>query len=227
MVEKFEVNKNILIVESKNDKYFIEALIYHLKINIDVNTPICNIDEYECLEGLGNFAKRLTDLKKEIASKGIEKIGILIDADDQGIEERIKFINSQLQKICSDIIFTQINETKHSNELDVDLSCCITHVNGNGELETLLKAIKSEDSTFADCLHSWKECLLASGKEISDKDFDKFWVNNYLRYDTCKKKEQNQRERKCQNEAAIKKPVWNFDHPALTDLKSFLHSLSE
>lgn len=218
------MSKNILLVESENDKYFIEALIQYLALTtVEVDTPICNINDYECLDGLGNFAKRLTDLKKEIASKGIEKIGILIDADDKGIDESIKFIDTHLKQICSDVNFTQTNEIQHSNELDVDFVCCIIHVNGNGELETLLKTIKSEDSPFADCLNAWRECLIASGKEnISDKNFDKFWVNNYLRYDTCTKKEQNQADRKCKNEFAIKKLIWDFDHSALDDLKTFL-----
>jgi hypothetical protein len=217
------VSKKILIVESENDKYFIEVLIQYLALTtVEVDTPICNIHDYECLDGLGNFDKRLTNLKKEIASKGIEKIDILIDADDKGVNERIKFIDTHLKQICLDVNVTQMNEIHHSDELDVDFVCCITHVNGKGELETLLKTIKSEDSTYADCLDAWRECLKTNNKEISDKDFDKFWVNNYLRYDTCTKKEQTQADRKCKNEIAIKKPIWNFEHEALSDLKAFL-----
>lgn len=217
------MSKNLLIVESENDKFFIEALIQHLALtSVEVDTPICSIHDYECLDGLGNFAKRLTDLKKEIASKGIEKIGILIDADDKGINERVQVINTHLKQICSDVNITQMNLIQHSSELDVDFVCCITHVNGNGELETLLKTIKSNDSTYADCLENWKVCLESAGKAISDKEFDKFWVNNYLRYDTCTKKERTQSDRKCKNEIAIKKPIWNFEHEALSDLKTFL-----
>lgn len=237
------MSKNILIVESENDKYFIEALIQYLALTtVEVDTPICNIHDYECLDGLGNFDKRLTNLKKEIASKGIEKIGILIDADDKGIDERIQFINTHLKQICSDVNIAQINKIEYSNELDVDLVCCITHVNGQGELETLLKTIKSEDSTYADCLDAWRECLKTNNKEISDKDFDKFWVSNYLKFDTCiSSKHRGKKSKYCSNEIlnydgecdmpkiilestpeTIRKPIWNFEHEALSDLKAFL-----
>lgn len=41
---------NLLIVESKNDKLFLEALIEHLNLSyIQVDEyPICYIDEFEC-----------------------------------------------------------------------------------------------------------------------------------------------------------------------------------
>ncbi len=43
----------ILIVESENDKYFIESLKEFLNIyEVNIDTPICTIDDYECLNGL-------------------------------------------------------------------------------------------------------------------------------------------------------------------------------
>ncbi len=55
---------------------------------------------------------------------------------------------------------------------------------------TVLKAIKSHDSTYADCLNNWKICLEQKNKTIKPKKFDKFWLNIYLRYDCCTKNEQ-------------------------------------
>ncbi len=47
------MSKNILIVESENDKYFIESLTEYLNLSeVDIDTPICSIDDYECLNGL-------------------------------------------------------------------------------------------------------------------------------------------------------------------------------
>jgi len=45
---------NLLIVESKNDKIFIEALVKYLNINkIQLDKPICfEEDDYKCLQGL-------------------------------------------------------------------------------------------------------------------------------------------------------------------------------
>jgi len=211
---------NLLIVESDNDKYFIEALSESLKVDIKVNQPICKIDDYECLNGLSEA--KLYICLNDVKFDDYAKIGIIIDADKEGIENRIALINSVLKKFDDTIEIKNMNESIKSKELDLEFICYITNVDGYGELETLLKTIKTEDSTFADCLSAWKNCLIASGKKISDKDFDKFWVNNYLRYDTCTKKEQKQADKKCKNEFAIKKQIWNFEHEALTDLKAFL-----
>ena len=49
---------NILIVESENDKFFVEALIAHIDINIEVGNPICTIDEYNCMGGRGKLKKQ-------------------------------------------------------------------------------------------------------------------------------------------------------------------------
>ena len=81
---------NILIVESENDKFFIEALIKHMNLaNIKISEPICSINEYECIGGIGNLKKELNSLKARIAKDGnIKKVGIIIDADNNGIENR-------------------------------------------------------------------------------------------------------------------------------------------
>jgi hypothetical protein len=103
-----------------------------------------------------------------------------------------------------------------------------TNVNGQGELETVLKAIKSRDSPHADCLESWRRCLESKEIIITNKDFDKFWIANYVRFDTCSKDEKKQAGRKCTIDYALqtKTEVWNFDHPVLDDLKSFFELFS-
>ena len=60
------------------------------------------------------------------------------------------------------------------------------------------------------------------GRSIKTKDFDKFWVNIYQRYDTCSKKESTQAAKKCNFEASLDKDIWNFSHEVLADLKEFL-----
>ena len=84
-----------------------------------------------------------------------------------------------------------INKLEKSYKLDVDFICYIINVNGYGELETVLKLIKKSDSFFADCLDSWRECLKIHNKCISDKDFDKFYINNYIRFDTAVRRKRN------------------------------------
>jgi hypothetical protein len=221
---------SVIIVESYNDKFFIEKLRDILKLeNIELKEPICNITDYECLGGLSET--KLIQTLREVKFDQYQKIGIIIDADSEGIENRIALINKCikiLKDIPADFEITQINEFKRIESLDIEIGCYIMNVTGNGELETVLKAIKSQDSAYADCLEAWKACLITKGKpEISQKDFDKFWVSNYLRFDTCSKKEQKQANKNCKNEVAIKKDIWDFENPILNDLKEFLKILSK
>ena len=209
---------NLIIVESKNDKFFIERLIeYYNCGNINVQC-IC---EFECLEGINNLNKKLKDIKFD----KYDIIGIILDADKEGINNRIEFINNSLKNVCDDVELTSINKLEKSSKLDVDFVCYIMNVNGYGELETVLKSIKKSDSVFADCLESWRECLKVRNKDISDKDFDKFYINNYIRFDTCNKYEQKQSSKYCSFESAMKKDIWDLDNNILIDLKEFLKLL--
>lgn len=159
MMGECVVSKNLLVVESDNDKYFIEAFIKYLNLdeNIIVDTPICKIDDFECLGGINKLGNKLHRIKTRIEREDIEKLGIILDADKEGIPKRIEFINQNLKEnVCSDATLTDINTLTKSDELEVYIACYITNIDGEGELETLLKAVKSKDSIYADCLESWQ-----------------------------------------------------------------------
>lgn len=222
---------NLIIVESENDQYFISHLINKWSIpNTDVNRF-----EYERLGGLGGFAEKIRDLKYD----KYNKIGVVIDADNVGIDERINFINQSFKNyfkelaedntsiITDEVVIDCVNQLKSSTNLEVKFVLHVTNVEGKGELETLLKSIKSKDSCYADCLNAWRDCISSNGKEITDKEFDKFWVNNYLRFDTCDKEEKKQAGRKCSGEYAIKKDIWDLEHPNLGGLKGFLRLFAD
>lgn len=211
---------SLIIVESKNDKFFIEALIKYL--NLKVAAEVQSICKFECLDGITNLENKFKDIKID----NYEIIGIILDANSEGIDKRIKFINDSLKDISLDVQLNKINEFKESKAIGVKFICYIMNVDGKGELETVLKMIKKKDSIYADCLSSWRDCVnksLDNNKEnIKDKDFDKFWVNNYIRFDTCSKKEQKQAEKNCTLEKSFEKDVWDFDNKILDDLKNFL-----
>lgn len=206
---------NILIVESENDKFFIEALIAHIDIDAEVGNTVCTIDEYDCMGGMGRLKNRLVELKSRfLKGDDINNVGIIFDADNVGIEERTQ----------------QINDIKNSvfDEMELDLKIFIMNIDGKGELETLLREIKSNKSPVADCLETWQECL--KDKKLNKKDFDKLWIQIYQRYDCCTKKEQKQAGRKCNNEVSLKyKSIYNFDKEIveLKKLKGFLESFQE
>lgn len=230
--------KNLLIVESENDKYFIEALINYMKIsNIKVsNGTICRIDDYECMEGLSET--KLTEVfnaaVNQAKKKGVKRLGIVIDQDDKSIAERIGLVNKVIANSLNIENVLQDTGKLYSipfNNRKIDIGLCLTNVNGKGELETVLKAIKIGTSIYADCLKSWQDCLVKNGingsKGIKQKDFDKFWVQVFIRFDACSKKDQKQAGRKCNTQISMNKPLWNFGAECLSEMRQFLKFFSE
>lgn len=225
---------SILIVESKNDKFFIEALIRHMNIDdVEVSKGlICNIDDFECLDGLDQ--KKLNLALKAIINKikkdDITNVGIIIDLDDKTKPERLKLINSSINlAFGSNIILDEINSFKKikiDETQNINIATYFTNVNNSGELETVLKEIKSCHSVYADCLQSWQNCLKAkninNGTGLKLKDYNKFWLSVYTRYDSCSANDMKQAEKKCNFEASLSKPIWDFNHICLADLKVFL-----
>ena len=208
----------------------MQALVEQLNCDIQVEKPIY-IDDYEGLEGLSE-TKLITTLKAleaDLQKRDIEKIGIIIDIDNYSEAERLEFVNECIQQVFESETLSstkQFIDICGDNGTKAQLACYFTNFEGKGELETLLKAIKARESPHADCLNSWKTCIESQGKDISDKDLDKFWVSIYLRYDTCSDKEQQQAGRKCTMSGfdyvmEHKKDIWNWDNPALDDLKKF------
>ncbi|MEG3439710.1 DUF3226 domain-containing protein [Pannus brasiliensis CCIBt3594] len=229
---------NLLIVESKNDKFFLQALIDRLNLNdIQLGQPICLDDEhYKCLGGLDS-TKMITALKEaktDIESRDIDKVGVIIDQDLLSKEQRISELNDCLKKVYSeaeDIADTsQLYRLMTIEGRTIEFACYFINVDGQGELETLLKEIKSQDSTYADCLEAWQECLQQRGKSVLNrKNFDKFWISNYIRFDTCSKKEEGNAGQKCSMSVTgfeyvmkYKPHIWNFEHEVLNELKDFL-----
>ena len=207
---------NLLIVESEGDKFFIEALLSDINLKLEIGQPICSINKYECIGGIDKLEQKLKFVKIRIQKEAIGKIGIIFDADTVGIEQREEEIKDKINSVFG--------------EDDNDLfSIYILNKNGFGELEDILKEIKTSNSPYADCLDSWKECLSTQEIDISDKIFNKFWINNYIIYDTCiTSKHRRQKSKYCIFEYAMKeKDIWNFAHPILNDLKGFLQKLGE
>ena len=146
----FENNNINYIQSSKIDEHQISLLYGAL---IDLNK----------LEGLTlqTLKNKLHELSINIEKKGIDKVGILLDADKEGIDKKIELINEALQSenIGSLISIKIMNKWYKYPVLDVSLSCHILNISGQGKLETMLKAIKSKESIHADCLTAWKDCL--------------------------------------------------------------------
>lgn len=231
---------NIIIVESKNDKEFFQALINDLNIqNTDIDTPICiDNQDFVCLNGIDSdptkptkLITKLKDVKTEILKKDIKKIGIILDIDKQPVESRILMVNNAIKNAFHDadrieeISIVSSFKKVVTKQWELQISCFFTNLDGKGELETVLKKIASKPSIYADCLDSWRECLRTKGKTITDKDFTKFWLSNYVRFDTCSQKESEQAGKYCSMsnfDEVLKKDIFNLKSEVLNGLKAYL-----
>ena len=200
---------NTLIVESENDQYFVEALINEMGIK---GNKVLSVDQfiYSSLD-----KKKLTTKISSVLdiARYSEKVGIILDMDDSNKLDRISLVNECLvdafiergyprpENLLSDV--NKFVENDMDDLLKVKVSCFFTNVNGEGELETVLKSIKTKTSYFADCLYDgWCECLVKKGLVISDrgnacdiskKEILKLWVDFYKRFDTLKKSDRNEK----------------------------------
>lgn len=234
---------NIIIVESKNDKVFINALVSHLNIlNTEVDQPISiNEDDYILTNGSdANPAKptlltqKLKEIKTDIRKKGIQGIGIVLDIDNNSFHDRFLMVNNAIKEAFKGeySLFDDITEisrffTMNYGPDQINFACYFTNVEESGDLETLLKSIASQNSDYADCLENWKQCIESKGHTITSKDFDKFWISNYLRFDTCSARESSQAGKYCSlaslDYVMKNKPhIFELDSPILVDLTAFL-----
>lgn len=172
---------NFLIVESANDTAFIEAILEHENKRDDIE--ILPELVFEEMEGL-NLAKLIQAIKAahtKSVKEGSDKIGILLDLDKKGEAKRLELVNQAIKEVFSAALpLERPGQFQQAND-ELQIGCCLTHVNGEGELETLLRTIHKHDASYADCLESWKACLKSKGKTITQKSFDKFWIATYHR----------------------------------------------
>ncbi len=205
--------KNIILVEGKDDKVFIKALI-----------PSVEIKPIEAIEfgGLKTLSTSLDAQKISFLKKPFEKLGIIIDQDDFTKAERLAFVNQAVEKAFG----ITLTDTSTFTVADIDgellqIACYFVNFEGKGELESLLTRIKTQPSPHADCLNQWQNCLQT---KVSQKEFDKLWVHYYVRWDTATHQERQQAGEYCTLKHSLTRnpAVWNLKDPILNDLKAFL-----
>ena len=251
---------NVLIVESENDEFFVTALINKM----EQNSTVVSIDEFKH-SPLDEKGKELTIQIESILSQyskvGIDKIGIILDLDDATKQDRIDLVNKCFRNAYNDADFeeelpvefaikevNELTKVKIDEYSSVEIACYFVNVGKEGELETVLRAIKTVDSPFADCLYEgWKVCFEGKGKklvgrgekgDISHKDLLKVWADFYKRFDTLGRNSRNEKTtdwkgictgetqpdrtgRTKQVKARIN-DIYDLEHSLLDDLKKFL-----
>jgi hypothetical protein len=218
---------NVMIVESQDDEAFLRAIIEHIN---ESNHLTITIVEFYILDGIErenyrSLEQRLKRLNNTLLKDDIQKIGIVLDLDEQTREERLALVSQCIQRVFREAV--RIDDTQKLFQLNAStntqIGCHFLHVNEQGELETVLREIKTQDSPHADCVEAWRFCLAQKNIDINRKKIDKLWIQNYIREDTPSQNEKREAKKYCNlSHALTKKDIWNFEHEVLNELKEFL-----
>jgi hypothetical protein len=208
--------QNIILVEGKDDKAFVEKLMSGIEAKPITVEPLGGLSKEAMLKSLD--AQRNAFLKKPY-----EKLGIIIDQDDFSIADRLALVNECLQAVFG----IQLENVSSFVEVQIEnmplqIACYFINFEGKGELESLLTRIRTQTSSYADCLNQWQNCLIT---KVSQKEFDKLWVHYYLKYDTATHQERQQAGKYCTLEYSLlhKSHIWDLKSSVLDELKGFLH----
>ncbi len=234
---------NVIIVEAENDATFIKKIVKYMNerennnftINIDDKKGYTTLNDKtpeKIYRGLSeaSLTNSLKRVRKRLEKEPIQRIGIIIDTDQKSQQERLDLLNKSILTVFSEAeTITNINQfvkITTIDQQDIQAACYFMNVNGKGELASVLKEIKTKKSIYADCIESWKNCLANSLETnekiiISDNDFDKLWVYNYIYYDISNK-EYGFNEKGFEYILKNRPDIWNFNHPILEELKVFL-----
>ena len=92
---------NVMIVESQDDKDFWRAIIDH--INESTHLTITIVEFYPLngieRENYRNLEQRLKRLNDTLLKDDIQKIGIVLDLDEQTREERLALVSQCIQRV--------------------------------------------------------------------------------------------------------------------------------
>jgi 5S rRNA maturation endonuclease (ribonuclease M5) len=218
--------KNIIICEGETDKKFLEGYIAYLQTTFPKEYLF--IDGIKAAKGQDAITAILKAQQIAITIGETKNIGILLDADEEGITAKIAAkINPAIEKA-----FGQKNVIKAPNEKTsvafggntVNIFCYIFNMNGKGELEDILKEIRTDKNTETTvCLDKFIECMEGCNEAYPVKTYKKNFIYFYG-YD-CIRKEGLKSEdikSKLKNYGYYTHQYWNFEHGWLSGLKQFL-----
>ncbi|MDI9358704.1 MAG: hypothetical protein QM528_07140 [Phycisphaerales bacterium] len=228
-------NKIKLIVESQNDKAFFEAYIEHINPSFEnIKDIIAERLEFTTIAGgIDKLDKVLTQLKDDYQGYNLSKnkIGVILDRDTSDEDCLMEKINDKITTIfkregkLSNKVYS-IEYPTNENSLEFHYLFIIEN------LEQLIKRIatKKDHAPYTNCLDAWQTCLEQKGVQLLPKEFDKHWVNNYIRYDTCLTNLHKSNRDKFCNQAKFnvlvkEKGLFDFESRELHEIKLFLQQL--
>lgn len=215
--------KNIIIVEGKSDKKFLEGYLAYLKE--DFPKKYFLIEEAKGQDAIFSILKAH---QISINRRETKNIGILIDADEEGIKAKIENkINPAIEKA-----FNIKNAVKAPNKISqikygsnsVNIFCYIFNIDGKGELEDILKEIRTDkNAEFPICLDKFVECMKGFNEAYPEKTYKKNFIHFYG-YECVRKEGINAEgiKSKLKGYEYYTQQHWNFEDGRLKELKQFL-----
>ncbi len=216
---------NIIIVEGVTDQRFLEGYIAYLQETFPKKYLL--IDDIQRACGQDAIATTLNSQKISIKKGEVKNIGIILDADSDGITAKIESkVNPAIEKAFGvrDALSAPVKKCLINYEnREISMFCYIFNVDGKGELEDILIEIRTDKNAGIPlCLNSFVSCMQGFNEAYPEKGYKKELV--YLYGYECISKEGYDTEiirsklKKCDY---YYPKYWNFEHDLLNDLKYF------
>ncbi|ETR70808.1 MAG: hypothetical protein OMM_02971 [Candidatus Magnetoglobus multicellularis str. Araruama] len=218
---------NVIIVEGLSDKKFLESYISYLNEKFQKRYLI--IDRVRDAKGQNAIHSALNTQKIQIKKGETKNIGILIDANDSGIQGKIKnIINSAIEKAFG--VKNAIESPNDKVSIDFEgnifnLFCYICNIDGKGELEDILQEIRKDKNTQLPlCLDQFVSCMKGFNEAYPEKEYKKNLIYFYAYECICKQKGLNSDEIKSilKGYNYFCSEYWDFEHFRLKELRQFL-----
>ena len=243
---------SLIIVEDNNDQYTFEAIIRHFGLTDELSVnPKPKIIDFQSIPKENDpnkptaLIRELKALNNDFSSEKYDKVGIIRDMDSSSQAEMLLLINNALKeaypieyqeiKFCNTPVPFAFIQNSTRDTLTIYFACHFVGIDSEGskkgEIEDILKAIKSEPSPLADCVDKHlPECFdLLKEKNLRDKDLIKLWINHYQRYDTLAKKNRTDEFTSWKNVMEKRSEIFDFksELPEFQELKDFLKDMAK
>ena len=236
----------LLIVESPNDKAFMELLLAQpqaAEISTIQPTEIEHLHNFLGTDGKEKRGKTALSQKLQVTRSELSKtkahiqhVAVIVDADSPphgGQAQSLALINRAFEEAFGvDPRFSAPGEVITptvdllGEKISLSLSCFLMQdATGEGNLDTVLKAIASRSCVESDCLEEMNRCVEAqTGQPM--RDFTKQWVNYYLRSFAHKKQLNNAEARLHEVISAHGRDMFDLDAPLVAGLKAYLRRIA-
>jgi hypothetical protein len=170
------------VIEGVSDQYFLTAFFH-------VHGLSFSKDHYiTCTDETTNDTPTQLQKKLNQIDINVNRILIVRDYDQHTETEKLGYVNKALRFLYNKTLQRTFQWETFATEdtPTLKIALVLMGIDQKGEIEDVHRAIKSQDSSIADCVHEHiSSCIKEENLSIKnlDKKNNKMWANNYLRYD--------------------------------------------